>query len=75
MIESIEKFMNVALAPLAFVLIFITQLKVMGMLRANRDLIMFYGKQMEELRKMVSHQPRRPQISSEDTGLYEVLSE
>jgi len=75
MIELLEKFMNVALAPMAFVLIFITQLKVMSMLRANRDLIMFYGKQMEELRKMASHQPRRPRISSEDTGLYEVLSE
>ena len=73
--KTIEQLMNVGLTPIAFIITFIIQLRVMRMISANRDLIMFYGKQIEELRKISAHQPQRPQASSEDTGLYEVLSE
>lgn len=75
LMENIEQFMNMGLTPLAFVMIFVILLKVMRMIRTNRDLIMFYGKQVDELRKMMAHQPKRPQVSADDTGLYEVLSE
>lgn len=74
-IQTIEQCMNVGLTPIAFVIIFLVMLRLMRIVSTNRDLIMFYGKQIEELRKIAAHQPKRPQASSEDTGLYEVLSE
>ena len=74
---ALEFFMNVLLAPVSFMVIFLVQLKIISMLRSHTNLFMYYGKQIEELRKIVSSQQiaRKPDVSSDDTGLYEVLSE
>ncbi len=74
-IRYLERFMNV-LTPVAFVVVFLVQLKIISMLRSHTSLIMFYGKQIEELRKMASGgtQARKlPDISPDEPGLYEVL--
>lgn len=73
--QYLEFFMNVLLAPISFLVIFLVQLKIISMLRSSLNLSMHYGKQIEDIRKIVSHQPKRMEISSEDTGLYEVLSD
>jgi len=66
--------------PLAlfFLLIFIVQLKIIRTLQSHTSMIMYYGKQIEELRKIVSagSGPRRqPELSTDESGLYEVLGD
>ena len=70
-------FMTNLLMPISFLVIFFVQLKIIRTLRTHTDLMMFYGKQIEEMRKIVAglNQTRRPEISTEDTGLYEVLND
>jgi len=65
------------LVPVSFVIIFLVQLKMLSLLRSQMNLMMFYGKQIEELRKMAGAQPARrlPEAPTEEGGLYEVLRE
>ena len=76
--EAIKTSMTI-LTPFCFLVILMVQLKIIRTLRAHTGLIMFYGKQIEEVRKIVGGlgqtQARRPEIGKEDTGLYEVLNE
>ncbi len=77
-IEILDRFATNFLMPVSFLIIFLVQLKIMRLLRAHTELIMYYGKQIEEVRKVagsVAQSSRRPAISKEDTGLYEVLNE
>ena len=70
--------MNLVLAPLSFLIIFIVQLKIIRALRSLTSMIMFYGKQIEDIRKGMAgtSRPRRaPETPAEDHGLYEVLNE
>ncbi len=71
-----EKFMQ-WMVPVSFVIVFIVQLKIMSAMRSQLSLIMFYGKQIEEIRKMLggSGARRLPEVSPEESGLYEVLRE
>jgi len=76
--EFLNKFMGFFLSPICFLVILVVQLKIIRALRSQTSLIMFYGKQIEELRKGMagSTQPRRlPEASPDDHGLYEVLNE
>lgn len=61
----------------SFIVVFIVQLKMMSVLRSQMSLIMFYGKQIEEIRKMLagSGGRRLPEIAPDESGLYEVLRE
>lgn len=65
------------LAPVAFAIILVVQLKMLSLLRSQLNLLMFYGKQIEEIRKMVGGQQARrlPEVPSDESGLYEVLRE
>ena len=63
---------------LCFLLIFIVQLKIIRTLHSHTSMIMYYGKQIEELRKIVSgglNARRQPEISRDEAGLYEVLDD
>ena len=65
-------------APIFFVVILIVQLKIIRTLRSHTSMIMYYGKQIEELRKIVAgggSSRRQPEISSDEPGLYEVLGD
>jgi hypothetical protein len=66
-----------ALVLVCFVIVFIVQLKIMSVMRSQLSLIMFYGKQIEEIRKMLGGAGARrlPEVSQDDSGLYEVLRE
>jgi len=70
---------DVTITAFSFVVIFIVQLKIIRTLRSHTSLIMFYGKQIEDIRKSLAGgggQPRRmPDVSPDDHGLYEVLNE
>ena len=64
---------------LASVILFIVQLKIVRTLNAHTNLIMFYGKQIEEIKKGISAaqatRQRRVAASGEEHGLYEVLND
>jgi hypothetical protein len=48
------------------------------MLRAHTDMLMYYGRQIEDVRKMAAglqSAQRKPEIPDDDAGLYEVLNE
>ena len=61
----------------SFIVLFIVQLKMMSILRSHLGLIMFYGKQIEEIRKMLAGggAKRLPEVAQDESGLYEVLRE
>ena len=61
----------------SFIILFIVQLKMMSVLRSQLGLLMFYGKQIEEIRKMLAgpNARRLPEVSPDESGLYEVLRE
>ena len=64
--------------PLFFLVILVVQLKIIRTLRSHTSMIMYYGKQIEELRKIVasgSNARRQPEVSSNESGLYEVLGD
>ena len=78
MLKALQFFMDYCMMPVSFVVLLIVQLKILRMLRAHTDLMLFYGKQIEEIRKLAAgarQQPVRPEVSQEDTGLYEVLND
>ena len=64
---------------LASVILFIVQLKIVRTLNAHTNLIMFYGKQIEEIKKGISAvqsaRPRRLTAPGDEHGLYEVLND
>ena len=65
-------------APIFFLVILVVQLKIIRTLRSHTTMIMYYGKQIEDLRKMVSATSRtraQDDISPDEPGLYEVLGE
>ena len=65
-------------APIFFVVILVVQLKIISMLRSHMRLIIYYGKQIEELRKIMtagSKPHRQPEATPDEHGLYEVLQD
>ena len=75
---SLKFFMGYLLVPVGFLIVLLVQLKIIRDIRSQTGLIMFYGKQIEEIRKMlaVGGPPRRlPEIPPDETGLYDVLKE
>jgi len=71
-------FMTKLLAPICFLVVFLVQLKIIRDIRTQTGLVMFYGKQIEEIRKMFSGgtpSRRLPDIPPDETGLYDVLKE
>lgn len=77
LVKFFDFFMKNLLTPISFLIILIVQLKIIGLLRSTTELVMFYGKQVEELRKMgAGAAPRRvPDVPPDETGLYEVLKD
>jgi len=78
MVQYMTAFMKVLMVPISFLVIFIVQLKIIRTLHSHTSLIMFYGKQIEEIRKMLAGGPqhrRALEISPDEQGLYEVLKE
>lgn len=79
--KTMVPYLNVTVGILftlaSFVILFLVQLKIISMVRSTTNMLLFYGKQIEEIRKIIAGGPqtRRVEVSSEDTGLYEVLSE
>ena len=74
----VDFFMTTLLSPICFLIVFLVQLKIIRDIRSQTGLVMFYGKQIEEIRKMLSGggQSRRlPDIPPDETGLYDVLKE
>jgi hypothetical protein len=77
-VKIVDFFSRYLLTPCCFLVILLVQLKIVAALRSEMNLIIFYGKQIEELRKMAAGAgpPRRLQdIPPDETGLYEVLKE
>ncbi len=71
-------FMDRLLVPVCFLIVLVVQLKIIRDIRSQTGLVMFYGKQIEEIRKMFSggNPARRlPDIPPDETGLYDVLKE
>ena len=65
-------------ASIFFLVILVVQLKIISMLRSHMSLIIYYGKQIEELRKIVttgSKPPRQSEVTPDEHGLYEVLQD
>jgi hypothetical protein len=78
MVSALKYFMDYLLNPISFLVILLVLFKIIRTVNSHTSLIMFYGKQIEELRKMAaggSQSRRVPEVSPEDSGLYEVLSE
>jgi hypothetical protein len=76
MMRVVNEFLKY-LVPVSFVIVFMVQLKMLSLLRSQLNLIMFYGKQIEEIRKMMGGQQSRrlPEVPADESGLYEVLRE
>jgi hypothetical protein len=78
LVIALQFFMTYLLMPVCFLVVFIVQLKIIRDIRTQTGLVMFYGKQIEELRKMLSGggpSRRLPDIPPDETGLYDVLKE
>jgi hypothetical protein len=78
LMTAIKFFMDYLMVPVCFLIVFLVQLKIIRDIRSQSGLVMFYGKQIEEIRKMLSGgaQSRRlPDIPPDETGLYDVLKE
>lgn len=77
MVMKIVRHFLEIMVPVSFVVVFIVQLKMLSLLRSQMNLLMFYGKQIEEIRKMVGGQQSRrlPEVPADEAGLYEVLRE
>ena len=78
LVRILDFFMHVLLMPVSFLVVFVVQLKIIRTLGDQSRLIMFYGKQIEEIRKMVAapgYGRARPEVPPDDMGLYEVLNE
>jgi hypothetical protein len=76
-LDKIVIFITV-LMPVCFLLVFLVLLRVLRMLRAHTDMLMYYGRQIEDVRKMAAglqSAQRKPEIPDDDAGLYEVLNE
>jgi hypothetical protein len=74
----VDFFMTKLLTPICFLVVFLVQLKIIRDIRSQTGLLMFYGKQIEEIRKMLSvggPSRRLPDIPPDETGLYDVLKE
>jgi len=66
------------LSLICFLVILIVQLKILSSLRTIISLLMFYGKQIEETRKIASGglgTKYATDVPPHETGLYEVLKE
>jgi hypothetical protein len=77
--EWFRSYINPILTSLSFLVIFLVQLKIIRAFRSETNLIIFYGKQVEELRKMLSANPpmprKPPEVQADETGLYDVLKD
>ena len=75
--ELYRQFMYIV-SPVCFIVVLIVQLKIIRTLRSQQNLIIFYGKQIEEIRKMAAaggYSRRLPEVPPDEAGLYEVLKE
>jgi hypothetical protein len=71
-------FTDYLLVPVSFLVVLLVQLKIIRDIRTQTGLVMFYGKQIEEIRKMFANggpSRRLPDIPPDETGLYDVLKE
>jgi hypothetical protein len=76
--RACQFFMGYLLVPVCFLIVFLVQLKIIRDIRTLTGLVMFYGKQIEEVRKMFAgggSSRRLPEIPPDETGLYDVLKE
>jgi len=77
--ETLKSILQIdVLSLICFLVILIVQLKILRSLRSLLSLTMFYGKQIEEVRKIASGGATgRPstEVPPGETGLYEVLKE
>ena len=63
---------------LCFLVMFIVQLKILRLLASHTSMIMYYGRQIEELRKMMAGMEKTESKSEKpdgESGLYEVLGD
>ncbi len=77
-LTSLKFFMDYLLVPVGFLIVLLVQLKIVRDIRSQTSLVMFYGKQIEEIRKMFAGggpARRLPDIPPDETGLYDVLKE
>ncbi len=76
MLRALQFFMT-NIMPFSFLIIFFVQWKIIRVLRSHTGLILYYGKQIEEMRKLVASigAAKKPSVSNEDSGLYEVLND
>ena len=76
---TLKDVLGIVLPLIIFLVLLIVQLKIVRTLNAHTSLIMFYGKQIEEIKKGISAGPARqrrtPEAAAEDHGLYEVLND
>ncbi len=78
LVSCSEFFMKYLMVPVCFLVVFLVQLKIIRDIRTQTGLVMFYGKQIEEIRKMFAGggpARRLPDIPPDETGLYDVLKE
>lgn len=78
LIKQLLGSVDLLMIMLSFVLLLIVQLKIIRMLRAHTSMMMFYGRQIEEIRKAVAEGAptrRAADVSPEEAGLYEALKE
>ena len=70
---------DIGLPLIVFLVLFIVLLKIVRTLNTHTNLIMFYGKQIEEIKKGIaaaqSARQRRVTASGDEHGLYEVLND
>ena len=70
---------DLSVTLICFLVMLIVQLKIIRTLRSHTSLIMFYGKQIEDMRKSMASgggvARRLPEVSPDDHGLYEVLND
>jgi len=76
--KFLKLFQDYLMVPVSFLIILLVQLKIIRDIRTQTGLVMFYGKQIEEIRKMFATggpSRRLPDIPPDETGLYDVLKE
>ncbi len=77
--EVIIKILNILALPVSAVIVLMAMLKILRVVSTVNSLLLYYGKQIEEIRRIVSSSRGAPKAPDEATdsarGMFEILME
>ncbi len=78
MTDTIMKIATIVAEPVFFLILLVVLLKLVRSANSHASLLMYYGKQIEQIRKIVGSDYQKTKetgVSVSDKGIYEILME